>query len=339
MLALATDVELDHHDTGPGHPERPARLEAALAGVADCALGSDLKRVEPRMATTEELQLVHAPSYIEQVRELAASGGGMLDPDTVVSAGSFETAMFAAGAGLEVLEALREGGADVGFVAVRPPGHHALTGRGMGFCLFNNVALAARTLASRGERVAVIDWDVHHGNGTQEIFWDDPMVAYVSMHQWPLYPGTGRLDERGGAGAPGGVLNLPLPPGATGDVLVRAMDEVVAPLLDGFAPSWLLVSAGFDGHRADPLGGWQLTAGDYADLAARLPGLLAEGTKSKPAGRIALFLEGGYDLHALRSSVAATLSALAGREIRPEPSSCGGPGMAVVERAIEMSRA
>jgi acetoin utilization deacetylase AcuC-like enzyme len=197
----------------------------------------------------------------------------------------------------------------------------------MGFCLLNNIAVAAASLIDAAERVLIVDWDVHHGNGTQEIFWDDPRVLYASIHQDPLYPGTGRLTETGGDDAPGLTVNIPLPPGATGDVVLAALDEVIAPIAELFSPTWVLVSAGYDGHRADPLASFGLTAGDYAALAVRVASLAPR------RGRIALFLEGGYDLEALRRSVAATASALVGDSGCPEPPSTGGPGHEVVRLA------
>ena len=181
----------------------------------------------------------------------------------------------------------------IGFVAVRPPGHHALRDHAMGFCLLNNVAIVAASLRSRGERVAIIDWDVHHGNGTQAIFWNDPNVLFVSTHQWPLYPGSGGAREIGGVDALGLTVNVPLPPGATGDVLVRGFDEVAAPVIDEFAPTWILVSAGYDAHRADPLANLALSSGDFARVASRVGAIAAPG-------RLALFLEGGYNVEALR---------------------------------------
>jgi acetoin utilization deacetylase AcuC-like enzyme len=199
----------------------------------------------------------------------------------------------------------------------------------MGFCLLNNVAVTAAHLRDHGERVVIVDWDAHHGNGTQDMFWSDPDVMYVSMHEWPLYPGTGRLDDVGiGAGA-GTTINFPLPAGATGDVYLEAIDTVVAPAVERFAPTWVLISAGYDAHRADPLTGLGLSAGDYADLTARIVALA-------PARRTVVFLEGGYDLDALRDSVVATVSTLLAAPARPEPATSGGPGRSVVRAALDL---
>jgi acetoin utilization deacetylase AcuC-like enzyme len=195
----------------------------------------------------------------------------------------------------------------------------------MGFCLLNNVAVAAASRTARGERVLIVDWDVHHGNGTQDIFWDDPDVLYVSTHQHPLYPGTGRADEVGGPSAPGRTVNLPLPPGATGDVVRRAIDEVARPVMEEFAPDWVLVSCGFDAHQADPLGALELSSGDFADLAR-----LVREFAPRP-GRVAIFLEGGYHPAALEASVEATLSALLGLRSHPQAPTYGGPGMAQLD--------
>ncbi|MHB8328064.1 MAG: histone deacetylase family protein, partial [Acidimicrobiales bacterium] len=307
-----------------GHPERAARVGAALAGVGAAGLQDAVVALEPRRATLEELSRVHSLGYLESLRSFCAAGGGSLDPDTVAVPGSWDTALLGAGAVLGAVDGLEAGSGEAAFVAVRPPGHHALAGRAMGFCLLNNVAVAAAALADRGERVAIVDWDVHHGNGTQEIFWDDPRVLYVSIHQWPLYPGTGAAEETGGPHDRGGTLNVPLPRGATGDVLLGAFDEVVASAMERFDPTWVLVSAGFDAHRADPLAGLELTAGDFAGLAARVRDY------APCPGRLVLVLEGGYDLGALRMSVGASLSAVLGGHYRPEAPSSGGPGASMV---------
>ncbi len=327
MLLLAASPALDHHDVGPHHPERPARVGAALAGIDDAGVRDAVIALEPRRATIEELSLVHPVSYLDTLRSFCNDGGGNIDPDTVASPGSWDTALLAAGAALEVVDALRRGDGDVAFVAARPPGHHAMAAEPMGFCLLNNVAVAAAALAARGERVLVVDWDVHHGNGTQDIFWNDPRVLYVSTHQWPLYPGTGRASETGGPDAPGLTVNVPLPPGATGDVVLAALDDVVAPVVERFAPTWVLASAGYDAHRADPMAGLSLTAGDFADIATRVRAF-APGP-----GRLAMLLEGGYDLDALRASVGASVAAVLDVEFRPEPASSGGPGDDAVDAA------
>jgi len=331
LVVAGCDVDGDRHDTGAGHPERPARLVAACAGLADAGY-DDAVRLAPRLATREELLRVHSAAYLDALERFGAAGGGHLDPDTVVAPGSWETALAAAGAGLAAVDALASGTADAAFVGVRPPGHHADRSRGMGFCLLNNIAVAAASLAAAGQRVLVVDWDVHHGNGTQDIFWDDPSVVYFSTHQSPLYPGTGRMGETGGPHAPGGTVNVPLPAGATGDVVRKAVDEVLASVASWFRPDWVLVSAGFDAHRDDPLADFRLTAGDFADIAAAVAGL-APGP-----GRVALFLEGGYDLDAVRRSVAAAVSAVTGGGHRPEPASSGGPGSGVVDAVKELHR-
>ena len=293
-----------------------------MAALGDVDL--PVRLLAPRVATLEELARVHDPEYLLALEEFCAAGGGRPDPDTIASPGSWDTALESAGAGLAATDAVREDGSSIGYVLTRPPGHHALPRRSMGFCLINNVAVVAATLATAGERVAVVDWDVHHGNGTQDIFWDDDRVVYVSTHQWPWYPGTGAVDETGGPHAPGTTVNIPLPAGATGDVLLSAMDTVVGPVLDAFAPTWVLVSAGFDAHRDDPLADLMLTAGDFADLTARS---LALGP------RTVFFLEGGYDIAALRLCVGASLASVAGVPYRPEPASGGGPGAGAVAAA------
>ena len=329
MLVLSDLGDLDHHDTGEWHPERPARLEAVRRGIAD-ALGPDgdgITRAVPRAATVAEIERVHSSRYVWGLERLAADGGGALDPDTPVSPGSWTTAVLAAGAGLAVVEELQARASGIGFVAVRPPGHHARPDVGMGFCLLNNVAITAAALADAGERVLIIDWDVHHGNGTQDVFWDDPRVLYVSMHQSPMYPGTGRVSETGGPAAPGTTINFPFPAGTTGEMYRRALDDVVADASTAFGTTWVLVSAGYDAHRDDPLAGHALAAGDYAELATRAAAL-APG-----AGRVAVFLEGGYDLAALRRSVAATVGRLTGTLEVDEGPTHGGPGAETIGAA------
>ena len=304
-----------------GHPERPVRVAAVMQGLADLNLGGDLVLVPSRAAEPHELDRVHSEHHLLHLRRFCREGGGSIDGDTYATSESWDIAVQAAGAGLVAIDELRRGRADLAFVAARPPGHHALADQSMGFCLINNVAVAAASLVAAGERVVIIDWDVHHGNGTEALFWEEPRVLYVSTHQWPCYPGTGRASDVGGAGAAGLTLNVPLPPGATGDVVRLAFERLVTPVVEEFAPTWVLVSAGFDAHRADPLAELALTAGDFADLAR-----LVSGYAPTP-GRLVLFLEGGYELDALRTSVAATLGALVGATEPVEPPSSGGPGM------------
>ena len=331
MLLVASDPIFEDHDPGRGHPERPARLGAVAAGIAEAGLDGAIAVLPSRDATDAELERVHTAALVGDLRRLSAGGGGRIDPDTVASPGSWAAAVRAAGAGLAAADALEKGEGKAAFLALRPPGHHARPAAAMGFCLLNNIAVTAVALAARGQRVCVIDYDAHHGNGTQEVFYADPRVLYVSLHEWPLYPGTGRLDETGAGAGEATTCNLPLPAGATGDLYLRALDDVVEPLIARFSPDWLLVSAGFDAHRADPLTGLGLSAGDYGALAMRMAEL-APGP-----GRLILFLEGGYDLDALRTSVAATLPPLVGEPAHAaESATAHGPGRDVVAAATDL---
>ena len=322
-LLFATHEACLHHETGRGHPERPTRLDAVVAGVERAQAAEAVRRVVPRRATRDELLAVHPARYLDAMEAFCRAGGGHVDADTVAGPDSWDAALVAAGAGPDMVARLRAGEADAAFVAVRPPGHHATPSRAMGFCLVNNVAVTAMSLAAEGERVLVVDIDAHHGNGTQDTFYADPRVTYISLHEWPLYPGTGWLDERGTDAGEGATVNLPLPSGATGDVYRTAVADVVVPVASRFAPTWLLISAGFDAHRADPLTGLGLSAGDYGAVVADLVPLVAPG-------RIVAVLEGGYDLEALTLSAAATVDALVGVRNLPEPETSGGPGHEIV---------
>ncbi len=330
MLVVATNAAHDEHLPWDGHPERPSRTRAALDGLVEAELLDAVAFTAPRAATTAELLRVHDAAYLDAL-PARCRASYEFDGPTPTSPGSWATAQESAGAGLAVVDALDGGAGDAGLVLTRPPGHHARPDGAMGFCLLNNIAVTAAALADRGERVCILDWDVHHGNGTQEAFWDDPRVLFVSLHQRGLYPNTGFADEVGGAEAAGLTMNLPLPAGATGDLLLDALDNHVEPVIDTFAPTWLLVSAGFDGHRVDPLADWSLSAGDYADFAARARSLV-------PASRLVLFLEGGYDLEALRLSTGSAAAALLGGRYRPEHATAGGPDHGVLSMLSDRRR-
>ena len=287
-VLFATHPAYLEHLTGPGHPERPSRLQAVIAGAQRDGRrrgAHPARAASPRRAPTSSGSTRRGTSTGSTT--VAAAGGGWIDADTRLSAHSAEAARLAAGAGLTAVAALRDGAGTAAFCAVRPPGHHATPTDSMGFCLISNIAVVAAALADAGERVWVLDYDAHHGNGTQAAFIEDPRVLFVSLHQWPLYPGTGRATETGTGAGVGTTMNVPLPPGATGDVYLRAFDEVIAPVVERFAPTWLLISAGFDAHRDDPLTELGLTAGDYPLLTARaLRARAARAVRRDARGRL-----------------------------------------------------
>ena len=328
-VLLVTDERFIDHDPGAFHPERPDRLRAVLEGVSVAGVDGAVTALSPRRVTRSELARVHDEDLIDLLEGIEEAGGGRVDADTRMSPGSLEAARFAAGSVLTAVEAMEADDESAAYCVVRPPGHHATSHQSMGFCLFNSVAVAAARLSDAGERIAIIDIDAHHGNGTQEIFYEEPTVLFASIHQSPLYPGTGAVAERGrGAGA-GTTLNVPVPAGATGDVALMALDEVIIPAVERFAPDWIIVSAGYDGHRADPITDLGYTAADYADMVARIIGL---GNK----GRAIVVLEGGYDLDALVDCSGAVAATLVGESHRPEPASSGGPGTEAVAAAARI---
>ena len=299
-VALITHPACLEHDTGPWHPECADRLRAVLR-VLEGEEFLPLMREEAPLATVEQLCRVHPAEYVQAILDIAPAPGDSvaIDADTLMSHGSREAALRAAGGAAHAVDAVMEGWARRAFAAVRPPGHHAERNRAMGFCLFSNAAIAARHAQARWglTRVAVVDFDVHHGNGTQDVFHDDPTLFYASSHQYPCYPGTGRAVEQGIAE---NVVNAPLPPGATGAAFRAAWSDTILPALDRFAPELLIVSAGFDAHKADPLAQLRLETADFGWVTERLLEIAALHSQ----GRLVSVLEGGYDLDALAASVA-----------------------------------
>lgn len=302
MIQIYTHAACLAHATGPGHAERPERLRAVIRALE--AAHPDLDWQQAPRATRGQLLRAHDEHLLETVLESAPQGLLQLDPDTVLSPHSAEAALRAAGAGVAAVDAVLAGRTRRAFCAVRPPGHHATAGAAMGFCLFNNVAVAARHAIDRHglERVAIVDFDVHHGNGTQAIFEREPRVLYASSHQWPLYPHTGARGETG----VGNIFNAPLPEGSGSDAFRRAWREALLPAVDAFRPQLLLVSAGFDGHRNDPLAGLLLETDDFAWITRELVAL----AERHGDGRIVSTLEGGYDLAALAEACVAHVDAL-----------------------------
>ena len=307
-FALLTHPSYMEHYCGYYHPEQPSRLAAIHEELKKSGLWEAAVHIIPREAGTQDLLLCHTAEHIDRVQN-AALLGRPLDPDTGTSHESWEAALRAVGAGFSAADAIAAGEIQTAFCAVRPPGHHATPERSMGFCLFNNIALCARYIQRHHgiKRVAIVDFDAHHGNGTQEIFFEDGSVFYASIHQWPLFPGTGDRIEIGRGQGKGTTLNCPVEAGSGMEEFAGALDGEILPALDGFGPDILLVSAGFDSHREDPLTDLGLGSSDFG----RMTSILREFAQRKCGGRLISFLEGGYNLGALARSVRAHVKALA----------------------------
>lgn len=314
------------HTVPAGHPERPDRVTA----VTDALRRSDLEitEVEAPVVDRALLESIHDGDYIDSVRAFCVAGGGAIDQDTYVVPASWDAALRAAGAGPEAVRRIRSGSGPA-FVAVRPPGHHAERNKAMGFCLFNNIAITARYLTDSGERVAIVDWDVHHGNGTQNTFDQDPDVLYLSVHEFPFYPGTGWVTEVGSGAGRGTTVNLALPSGTAATDYLAAFRSIIMPPLRQFEPTWILISSGYDAHVDDPLGMLRLESDHYGWMAGALATVV-------PSNRIVAFLEGGYDLEALGSGSVATVSGLeTGFDDVEWPTDVSGAAAQVTELARE----
>ena len=309
-IAVVDDQRFDRHRPADPHPERPERLIAARAGLKRALPDAEQVNIPVRAVTDDEALRVHSADYLTQLQRTLRAGWGQIDADTYFCPDTEEAAWLAAGGAVELCRGVLQGSPPRGIALLRPPGHHACRSQAMGFCFLNNVAIAAAdALAQGATRVAIVDWDVHHGNGTQEIFHEDKRVLYLSLHQAPFYPGTGRSEDVGAAGAEGYTINIPMPsktgPNAYGDAFRR----IVVPILDAFAADIVLVSAGLDGHLRDPLAELQLDAACYGAMTTALVGHVGR----LGHGRLAVFLEGGYDLEAIEDSVAVIVEALRGK--------------------------
>jgi acetoin utilization deacetylase AcuC-like enzyme len=326
LLLVTHELSLQHR-TPRGHPERPERVTAAVEGLR--SVEGDVIDLAAPAVERSLLEQVHSSEYIERVHSFCTSGGGAIDPDTHAVPATWDAAIHAAGGGPAAVAALDKGVADTAFVAVRPPGHHAERQQAMGFCFFNNAAITASLLRSRGYRVAVVDWDVHHGNGTQRTFYRDPDVLYVSLHEFPFYPGTGWVTETGAGPGTGATVNIPLPAATSSSSYRGAFERVAMPVVRAFEPDWILISAGYDAHRFDPLGGLMLESVDYAAMAWQLASVV-------PPNRIIAFLEGGYDLDAIRQSARLTVDGMFDPDLGPSGTTVvEGSARRVVELVVD----
>jgi acetoin utilization deacetylase AcuC-like enzyme len=297
------------HTTGIGHPERPERCDAVMAALAVRPLADRLRRIAAREATDAELTACHTREYVQTVRHDVAAGRRQLSTgDTAIGKDTLKAALLAAGGVMAAVDAVVGGQVRSAFCVVRPPGHHATRSRGMGFCVFSNVAIAARYAQAKHKcpRVLIADWDVHHGNGTQDIFYEDPTVFFMSTHQWPWYPGTGAADDTGAGTAKGTKLNCPFPAGSGRKEILGAFTDKLVPAADKFKPDLVLISAGFDSRKGDPLGRFTLEDEDFADLTK----VMLDIARRHAGGRLVSVLEGGYDLKGLASAAAAHVKAL-----------------------------
>jgi len=331
--AIVADPVFMKHDTGPGHPERSERLAAIGEILAERGIIDKVEKVPLREATAEELLRVHTNDHIKTVESTAGKDRTYLDGDTPASADSHKAALLAAGSLIDATEAVIGGHAKNAFAFIRPPGHHAEANRAMGFCLFNNVAVAARHAIARHKmsRVLIVDWDVHHGNSTQHVFYDDPKVLFFSIHHYPFYPGTGGVDETGSGDGKGYTVNTPVPGGVGDDLYDEAFARTLVPVARAFKPELIMVSAGFDAHCHDPLGGMEVTEECFARMAATVMELADEFC----GGKVVATLEGGYDLDGLANSVADVTETLMG-EKKPEKARI--KGSPVYERIIAAQR-
>lgn len=314
ITAVVIDQEYLKHDPGDSHPERPERIQVLL-DLAKTLDQQSYRLLPPRAASRSDLELIHGAEHVHLVESTSRRHQYALDGDTLTCRDSFAVSLLAVGGYLALLDAIAAREVQNGFALVRPPGHHALRNRAMGFCLFNTMAIGAAYLkrVHGAKKVLIMDWDVHHGNGTQDAFYEDPSVLFISTHQYPFYPGTGAANEVGAGAGEGYTLNVPLPAGCADAEYLQVFQDIVVPAAEKFQPEWILVSAGFDPHRRDPLGGMGVTEQGFAAMAQRL----ATVAERFAAGRVALLLEGGYDLAGLCNSVASVLSAL--QERKPPP--------------------